>query len=237
LDNPRVWKFDNAYLGPEYTERQIQAALDQYGAVYRRLERIDLVRETVALLDQAMVVGWHQGRLEWGPRALGHRSILGDPRHPEMREIINKKIKMREGFRPFAPSVLEEDYRTYFDLNQPSPYMLLVAPVRSEIIEGDTPLPSITHVDGSARIQTINSDQDALYHQLLSAFKDKTGCSVLINTSMNVRGEPIVNTPEDTYRCFMRTQMDAVAIGPYLLLKAEQPLLELLSAKDEFGLD
>ena len=144
---------------------------------------------------------------------------------------------MREGFRPFAPTLLEEDIGKNFELDRPSPYMLLVAPVKKEVQESDAPLPSITHVDGSARIQSINPEQDRLYFDLLSCFKAKTGCSVMINTSMNVRGEPIVNTPDDAYRCFMRTEMDAIAIGPFVLLKEDQPKLELKSAKDEFGLD
>ena len=237
LGNERSWKFDNAYLGPEYTEQQIRKTLDQYGAVYHRYEKEELLEQTAKLLEQSLVVGWHQGRLEWGPRALGHRSILGDARHPEMREIINMKIKMREGFRPFAPTVLEEDIKDYFELDCPSPYMLLVAPVKPAIINSENPLPSITHVDGSARVQSINREQDTLYYDLLRTFKKRTGCSVLINTSMNVRGEPIVNTPEDTYRCFMRTQMDAVVIGSFLLKKNEQPQLHLPTAKEEFGLD
>ena len=150
-----------------------------------------------------------------------------------MREIINKKIKMREGFRPFAPSVLEEHCSRYFELDRPSPYMLLVAQVRPE----HRNLPAITHVDNSARIQTINRSQDALYYDLTETFRKKTGCSVIINTSMNVRGEPIVNTPEDAWRCFMRTEMDAIAIGPYLLRKEHQPEVKLASAAEEFGLD
>ena len=237
LDKPRQWSMNNSYLGPGYTDAQVQEDLDRYGAVYRRLERQDLLDETAGLIDQSMVVGWFQGRREWGPRALGHRSILGDARHPEMREIINEKIKMREGFRPFAPTCLEEDVGDYFELDVPSPYMLLVAPVRADIREGPAPLPAITHVDGSARVQTINRDQDPMYYDLIRTFKEKTGCSVVINTSMNVRGEPVVNTAEDAYRCFMRTHMDALVCGPFLLLKEDQPSIELASARDEFGLD
>ena len=180
-----------------------------------------------------MVVGWYQGRLEWGPRALGHRSILGDARHPEMRDIINRKIKFREGFRPFAPSVLEECVSQYFELDRPSPYMLLVSPVNKESI----PLPAITHVDNSARIQTINRQQDALYYDLIDTFRKQTGCGVVINTSMNVRGEPIVNTPADAYRCFMRTHMDVLVCGPFLMMKDEQPEIELRTAAEEFGFD
>ena len=236
LKKPRSWKFDNSYLGPEYSETQMQEILDRYGAVYERFDRQALLAEVVNLIDKSMVTGWYQGRMEWGPRALGHRSILGDARHPDMREIINTKIKMREGFRPFAPTVLEEDVSTYFQLKCPSPYMLLVAPVQ-ESFRTKGQLPAITHVDGSARVQTINRTQDDLYYDLLRTFKNKTKCSVVINTSMNVRGEPIVNTPEDAYLCFMRTQMDAIAIGPFVLLKKNQPKLDLKSAKEEFGLD
>jgi carbamoyltransferase len=170
--------------------------------------------------------------MEWGPRALGHRSILADPRHPEMRQIINKKIKMREGFRPFAPTILEEHIEAYFQLDRPSPYMLLVAQVQP-----DKMLPSITHVDGSARVQSINRDQDARYFDLLSAFYKQTGCPVLINTSMNVRGEPIVNSPEDAYACFMRTHMDVLVLGNFVLLKEDQPKMDLQTAQEEFGLD
>ncbi len=233
LRKPRLPRLESVYLGPEYSETEIQAVLDGYGARWRRLEREELLAEAVRLIAAGKVVGWFQGRLEWGPRALGHRSILGDPRHPEMRDIINRKIKMREGFRPFAPVVLEDQVGEWFDLDRPSPYMLLVAPVRA----GRLPLPSVTHVDGSARIQTINRGQDALYHDLVAAFGRQTGVPVLINTSMNVRGEPMVCSPEDGYRCFMRTEMDALVIGPFVLLKEEQPALALPSAREEFGVD
>jgi carbamoyltransferase len=233
LNKPRSWRMDNAYLGPGYTDEEAEFALDELGAVYHRMERQPLLDKTAALIDQAMVVGWYQGRLEWGPRALGHRSILGDARQPEMRDIINRKIKFREGFRPFAPSVLEECVGQYFEIDRPSPYMLLVAPVNADAI----PLPAITHVDNSARVQTINRNQDALYYDLIDTFKKRTGCGVVINTSMNVRGEPIVNSPTDAYECFMRTHMDALIIGPFMLLKTEQPEIELASAEDAFGLD
>jgi len=233
LGNPRSWKMETSYLGPGYDDAKIQDTLDEFGAVYRRVERTQLLERTAELIDQAHVVGWYQGRLEWGPRALGHRSILGDPRHPEMRDIINRKIKFREGFRPFAPSVLEECASQYFHLDRPSPYMLLVAPVNP----AGGPLPAITHVDNSARIQTINRSQDALYYDLIDTFRKRTGCGVIINTSMNVRGEPIVNTPADAYQCFMRTHMDALVCGPFLLLKTEQPEIEIASAEEAFGLD
>ncbi|RME27569.1 MAG: hypothetical protein D6798_04260, partial [Deltaproteobacteria bacterium] len=233
LGKPRGWKLDHAYLGPGYSEERIQADLDRLGAVYRRLDREPLLQRTAELIDTAHVVGWYQGRMEWGPRALGHRSILGDPRHPEMRSIINMKIKFREGFRPFAPTVLEEYASRYFDIDRPSPYMLLVAQVSRDHPD----LPAITHVDNSARIQTINREQDALYYDLIDAFRQRTGCPLVINTSMNVRGEPIVNTPEDAYRCFMRTDMDALVAGPFLMMKEDQPEMKLKSAAEEFGLD
>ncbi|MCK6502655.1 carbamoyltransferase [Myxococcota bacterium] len=233
LGKPRGWKLDDVYLGPGYSDDEIQDTLDRQGAVYRRLERQELLDHTAELIDTAHVVGWYQGRLEWGPRALGHRSILGDPRHPEMRTIINMKIKMREGFRPFAPSILEEYCSRYFDLDRPSPYMLLVAQVSADHPD----LPAITHVDNSARIQTISREQDELYYDLIDTFRRRTGCPLVINTSMNVRGEPIVNTPEDAYRCFMRTDMDALVCGPFLMMKADQPKMELKSAAEEFGLD
>lgn len=233
LGKPREWKMETSYLGPGYDDTTIQETLDGFGAVYHRMERQPLLDRTASLIDQSMVVGWYQGRLEWGPRALGHRSILGDARHPEMRDIINRKIKFREGFRPFAPSVLEECVSQYFELDRPSPYMLLVAPVNKESIA----LPAITHVDNSARVQTINRQQDALYYDLIDTFRKQTGCGVVINTSMNVRGEPIVNTPADAYRCFMRTHMDVLVCGPFLMLKDEQPEIELRSAAEEFGLD
>jgi carbamoyltransferase len=233
LQKPRLPRLPSVYLGPGYTDDEVRATLDAEGAVYRHFERADLLAETVGLLTAGKVVGWFQGRMEWGPRALGHRSILGDPRHPDMRDIINRKIKMREGFRPFAPAVLEDRVSEWFELDRPSPYMLLVAPVRR-----DKPsLPSITHVDGSARIQTINREQDPLYHDLIAAFGEATGVPVLINTSMNVRGEPMVCSPLDAWRCFMRTEMDVLVAGPYVLRKEDQPRVELKSAAEEFGLD
>ena len=234
LNQERIWKLDDVYLGPGYDTHEIESTLQRLGAVYQRLPDSELMDQVSRLIDTANVVGWYQGRLEWGPRALGHRSILGDARNPKMRDIINIKIKKREGFRPFAPSVLEEDVGRYFEIDRPSPHMLLVAPVRSDAPQA---LPSITHVDGSARIQTIRRDQDPRYYDLIKTFKANTGCSVIINTSMNVRGEPIVNTPEDAYRCFMRTDMDAIAMGPFLLHKSEQPHMELATAAEEFGLD
>ena len=233
LKKPRLPRLPSVYLGPAYDDDAVQAVLDEAGARYVRLDREALLARTVELLAESKVVGWFHGRFEWGPRALGHRSILGDPRDPEMRDIINRKIKMREGFRPFAPVVLEERVSDWFQLDRPSPYMLLVAPVNPE----RPPLPATTHVDGSARIQTISREQDALYYDLVAQFGARTGVPVLINTSMNVRGEPMVCSPLDGWRCFMRTGMDALVIGSFVLLKEEQPAVVLKSAADEFGLD
>jgi carbamoyltransferase len=232
LDNERQPALPSPYLGPEFSNEEIQVYLDGIAAIYTVYSDEDLYQNVAKSLEDTKVVGWFQGRMEWGPRALGHRSILADPRHPKMREIINMKIKMREGFRPFAPTVLEDHIGEYFQLDRPSPYMLLVAPVQP-----DKDLPAITHVDGSARVQSINRNQDPRYFDLLTAFHQLTGCPVLINTSLNVRGEPIVNSPKDAYECFMRTHMDVIALGNCLLQKKDQPAMALNSAKDEFGLD
>ncbi len=233
LQKPRLPRLESVYLGPEESDEQVRSTLEGYGARFETLDREALLRRAVGLLEAGKVVGWHHGRMEWGPRALGHRSILGDPRVPDMRDVINRKIKMREGFRPFAPSVLADKANEWFEMDCDSPYMLLVAPVRA----GKTPLPSITHVDNSARVQTISREQDALYYDLIAGFGERTGVPVLINTSMNVRGEPMVCTADDAYRCFMRTGMDALVIGSFVLLKEEQPALTLRSAAEEFGLD
>ena len=234
LDKPREWAMETSYLGPGYSDEEVEETLQSYGAVYKKLDRQELLDTVAACIDDQKVIGFYQGRCEWGPRALGHRSILGDPRSPEMRDTINLKIKMREGFRPFAPSCLEDDIGFWFEIDQPSPYMLLVAQVRDDI---PYELPAITHVDRSARIQSVSRTQDPLYYDLISAFKARTGCGVIINTSMNVRGEPIVNTPDDAYRCFMRTDMDVLAAGSFILYKEDQPHLKLKSAEEAFGLD
>jgi carbamoyltransferase len=195
--------------------------------------------EVARLVADEKVVGLFQGRMEFGPRALGSRSIIGDPRSPKMQSVMNKKIKFRESFRPFAPAVLAERAGAYFELDRPSPYMMLVAPLRRERCLPASPdeaeldiqewvnrprsdLPAITHVDHSARVQTVDAATHPRFHRLLAAFEALTGCGVLINTSFNVRGEPIVCTPEDAWRCFMRTQMDYLSLGPFLLDKAEQ---------------
>ena len=232
MRQPRSGRLHSTYLGPGYSDEEAQRILDHYGAVYRRMERQELLDAAADRIDKSRVVGWYQGRMEWGPRALGHRSILADPRDPEMRDVLNWKIKKREGFRPFAPSVLEDCIEEVFVLDRPTPYMLLVAQVQQH-----QDLPAITHVDNSARIQSISRDEDALYYDLIQAFRARTGLPVIVNTSMNVRGEPIVNTPEDAYLCFMRTDMDDLAIGPFLMAKEDQPALALPDAKSLFGLD
>jgi carbamoyltransferase len=208
----------HVFLGPAFDEAEIERRLAAFGAVLRRLPEAELLERVAELIDRQFVVGWFQGRMEFGPRALGARSILADARNPENQRRVNLKIKFRESFRPFAPSVLEERVADAFELDRPSPYMLLVARARRD------DLPSVTHVDGSARIQTVRRDQNPLYYDLLKAFERRTGCPVVVNTSFNVRGEPIVCTPEDAYRAFMRTEMDWLAIGPFLLEKGEQPV-------------
>ncbi len=231
-----------ALLGPASSDEEIEAFLQDREVPYRLLDQEDLVREVAEILSHEKVVGWFQGRMEFGPRALGSRSILGDPRSPKMQALMNLKIKFREGFRPFAPSVLRERVADYFELNEESPYMLLVAPVKrerqipmSEQAQGlwgieklnipRSDIPAVTHIDYSARIQTVCREDNPLYYDLLRAFESLTGCGVLVNTSFNVRGEPIVCTPEDAYRCFMRTHIDYLAIGSFLLDKKAQPEL------------
>jgi carbamoyltransferase len=244
-----------AYLGPRYGDNDIRQALDVAGAVYTRLDDGDLMPQLADILADENVVGWFQGRMEFGPRALGGRSIIGDPRSKKMQSVMNLKIKYRESFRPFAPSVLGEYVGEYFVQDRPSPYMLLVAPVAEQIrfpmtqeqqslfgIEKlnvpRSELPAITHVDYSARIQTVHADTNPRYHDLISTFREKTGCGVVVNTSFNVRGEPIVCTPEDAYRCFMRTEMDYLVVENFLLAKTDQPEIEKDDAwMNEFELD
>ncbi len=222
------------YFGPDYTDDEIQAMLDAQGAVYRRLDREQLIATTAELIEAGKVVGWFQGRMEFGPRALGNRSILGDARDPKMQSTINLAIKFRESFRPFAPSVLEERCADWFELDEPSPHMLLVAQVR----EDRRTIPAVTHVDGSARIQTVARHDNPLYYDLIEEFERRTGCPVIINTSFNVRGEPIVCTPEDAYRCFRRTHMERLCIGSFVLAKEEQPEFEdSVDWREEFELD
>jgi carbamoyltransferase len=245
LNNPRLTDGQTDFqkaslLGPEFSDDEAISQLGQFGAVYHRMSGDEVFKTTADILAQEKVVGWFQGRMEFGPRALGNRSIIGDPRSQGMQATMNLKIKFRESFRPFAPAVMREHVSEYFELDSDSPYMLIVAPVREErrrhmtedekelfgIAKLNVPksdLPAITHVDYSARIQTVSSGQHPNFYKLLSAFKGKTGCPVLVNTSFNVRGEPIVCKPADAYACFMRTNMDALVVGNIVMLKEEQP--------------
>lgn len=255
LDSSKLDSMEGTYLGPKYENDDIQKRLDKAGAVYRKIDDSTLMPELAQVLNDENVVGWFQGRMEFGPRALGGRSIIGDPRSRKMQSIMNLKIKYRESFRPFAPSVLAEKVSEWFQQTTPSPYMLIVAPVHENICIDTSEeakdlfgidklrlnrseLPSITHVDYSARIQTVHKETNPRYHALISAFNDLTECPVVVNTSFNVRGEPIVNTPEDAYRCFMRTEMDYLVVENFLMKKEDQPEIEKDDSwKDEFELD
>jgi carbamoyltransferase len=245
-----------SYLGPEFSNEQIRAFLGERGApatvVQDEQELVDLV---AGQIEEGKVVGWFQGRMEFGPRALGSRSILGDPRNREMQTTMNLKIKYRESFRPFAPCVLGERVADWFEHDTDSPYMLLVAPVREGRRRALTPeeqgrhglellkvirseIPAITHVDYSARVQTVHDETNPRFARLLRAWERRTGCPVLINTSFNVRGEPIVCTPEDAYRCFLRTEMDILVLNNHVLFKEHQaPLEEAADWRKEFVLD
>ena len=223
-----------AYLGPEFNNTEIEDELTACGAIYNKLPANELIDEVATALADEKAVGWMQGRMEFGPRALGGRSIIADPRSPRMQRQLNLKVKYQESFRPFAPSVLREDVNEWFEHNIDSPYMLLVAEVkeckRLEMTEEEEALfgidklnvprssvPAITHVDYSARIQTVHSDTNPRYHAVISKFKEKTGCPIIVNTSFNVRGEPIICTPTDAFKCFMGTELDVLAIGDYIL--------------------
>lgn len=260
LDNPRRAATGDdhqqgTYLGPEFSDEEIERVLRSFNAVYRRLDRSALPSTVASLIAAEKVIGWFQGRMEFGPRALGSRSIIGDARSQAMQSVMNLKIKFRESFRPFAPSILEEDVADWFAMQHASPYMLLVAPVRPELripMTGEqerlfgidklnvprSSIPAVTHVDYSARIQTVRREHHPLYYDLISAFKNLTGCPVIINTSFNVRGEPIVCRPEEAYRCFMRTEMEYLVVGSFILDKAKQPPIEdRADWKKEFALD
>jgi carbamoyltransferase len=245
-----------SYLGPEASSKEIEIMARKTKATFKKYDKFeDLCEHVAKYIDDGAAIGWMQGRMEFGPRALGGRSIIGDPRNSEMQEKMNLKIKYRESFRPFAPSVLAEDVGDWFDHKGISPYMLLVQdvaekikkevpanyhdlPQREKLYTVRSTIPAITHIDFSARIQTVHEQTNPKYHQVISAFKKLTGCPVVINTSFNVRGEPIVNTPEDAYRCFMRTEMDYLVIGDYVFVKKEQPdWNERDKWKDEFVLD
>jgi carbamoyltransferase len=229
-----------AFLGPSYPSKQIQTWLESRHYPFRALPISEVPGEVAKLLADGKIVGLLQGRMEFGPRALGGRSILGDPRSPAMQSVMNLKIKFRESFRPFAPSVLREEAAKWFTFSGDSPYMLLcadVAPERRRAMTRDedalwgieklnvprSAIPAVTHVDYSARLQTVRKETNPLYHAILSAFQERTGCPVVVNTSFNVRGEPIVCTPEDAYRCFMRTAMDALVLENHVLVREDQP--------------
>jgi carbamoyltransferase len=260
LGNPRHHRSEGdsmhgSYLGPAFSDGEIAEFLTSVGAVYDKLSRTDLIDRTARVLADEKVVGWFQGRMEFGPRALGARSILGDPRSRKMQSIMNLKIKFRESFRPFAPSVLREHLAEYFEIDVDSPYMLLVADVRERrrlamseaeqrlfgIAKLNVPrsdIPAVTHVDYSARVQTVHRETNPLYHELLERFHALTGCAVLVNTSFNVRGEPIVCTPRDAYLCFMRTEMDHLVLGSFHLDKARQaPWRDDVDWKAQYQLD
>jgi carbamoyltransferase len=230
-----------AYLGPEYFITDVKKELRNFKAVYHEYEGFaGLATNVAGYLDEGKCVGWFQGKMEFGPRALGNRSILGDARNPEMQKKLNLKIKYRESFRPFAPAILEEDREEFFKLPLSSPYMLLVGDVntkhRNKLPEGyygldlmdrlyfeRSDVPAITHIDFSARVQTVHRETNSKFHELILTFKELTGCPVIVNTSFNVRGEPIVCTPADAYKCFMRTEMDVLVIESLIFIKEEQP--------------
>ena len=243
------------YLGCEFSNSEIVSYLNKINAPFQSLEDKHLFEKLAHILEEGKVIGWFNGPMEFGPRALGGRSIIGDPRNQNMQSVMNLKIKYRESFRPFAPSVLEEDMANQFELNIKSPYMLLVSPVKKELCKEMTleqeklfgikklniprsTLPAITHVDYSARVQSVSQKTNPRYYKLINAFKQKTGCPTIVNTSFNVRGEPIVCTPQDAYRCFMRTEMDVLVLQNQILFKSEQPKIEKEETwKQEFELD
>ena len=234
------------FLGPEFSNEEITKYLNKINAPFQTYNDPDLFSFLAEELNKGNVIGWFNGPLEFGPRALGGRSIIGDPRNQNMQSVMNQKIKYRESFRPFAPSVLEEEVSKQFEMETISPYMLLVAPIKRELCMKMTEeqqnlfgieklniprssIPAITHVDYSARVQTVNSEINPRYYKLIDAFRRKTGCPTIVNTSFNVRGEPIVCTPQDAYRCFMRTDMDILVLQNQILFKIDQPTVE----KDE----
>ena len=243
-----------SYLGPAFDDAEIAARLTAAGGRFERLDEAELNARAAADLAAGKALGWFQGRMEFGPRALGCRSILGDPRSPEMQKLLNLKIKYRESFRPFAPAILEEDVADWFELNGDSPYMLMVAPVAqkrrrmmTEAEEGlfgieklnvpRSEIPAVTHVDYSARVQTVSRSTNPRFYALINAFKSLTGCPVVVNTSFNVRGEPIVLAPEDAFRCFMGSEIDSLAVGNYYLAKVDQDPALKIDYKDSFELD
>ena len=257
-NNPRVVSLNDdmqgSYLGPEYSQKEIQNELDKIGAVYKIKNEEDLLNQTADDLSIGEAIGWFQGRMEFGPRALGNRSILGDPRSSEMQKNLNLKVKYRESFRPFAPSILKEDLTEWFNISEDSPYMLMVANINKDktikMTEDQKKLfgidklnikrskiPAVTHVDYSARIQTVHKETNEKYYKLIKKFKEKTNCPVIVNTSFNVRGEPIVSTPSDAFNCFMGTELDKLVIGNCYLEKKSQNISLKKDYKMEFELD
>ena len=243
-----------SYLGPEFSDNQIQEYLDNLGANFEVFDENEFIEKVALALTEGKAIGWFQGRMEFGPRALGARSIIADPRSEKMQKNLNLKVKYRESFRPFAPSIIRENVSEWFDINCDSPYMLTVANVSSdkcikmnkneEQLFGieklnikRSEIPAVTHVDYSARIQTVNKDTNLKYHKLISEFYKKTGCPIVVNTSFNVRGEPIVNTPEDAFKCFMGTEIDILAIGNCFLEKDKQTKDLIIDYKNKFELD
>jgi carbamoyltransferase len=243
-----------SYLGPQYSQAEIEARLSAIGAVYETVSDQQLIDQVVLALEQGKAIGWHQGRMEFGPRALGGRSILADPRSELVQKQLNLKVKYRESFRPFAPSVLREDVLQWFDIDVDSPYMLLVANVHpnqqiamtqeQEALFGieklnipKSTIPAVTHVDYSARVQTVYRQTNPRYYDLLSKFKELTGCPILVNTSFNVRGEPIVESPEDAFRCLMGTEIDLLAVGNCILKKEKQDQALTQDYKNKYALD
>ena len=250
--NPDSMK--GSYLGPEFSDSEIKNQLKSCGAVFKKFKKDDLIDSVVSALVKKKAVGWMQGRMEFGPRALGARSIIADPRHSEMQRQLNLKVKYRESFRPFAPSVLSEHVSEWFELEENSPYMLIVAGVKKQKLRKMTTreenlfgieklnikrssIPAITHVDYSARIQTVHKNLNPFFHALISGFKEKTGCPLIINTSFNIRGEPIVCSPKDAFKCFMGTNLDLLAIGTYLLFKEDQHEYLKENYRDKYTLD
>jgi carbamoyltransferase len=245
-----------SYLGPAFSEQEVEAFLQLRGYPYKRLDANQRAITVARALAGGHIVGFFSGRMEYGPRALGSRSILGDPRREDMQRVMNLKIKYRESFRPFAPSVMAERVRDYFELDRPSPYMLVVAPVqksrslprksgisddgdlKAAVNQKRSDIPAVTHWDYSARIQTVSNETNPLYHEVIRCFEQLTGCAVIVNTSFNVRGEPIVCTPEDAYRCFARTEIECLYLEGFWLDKKDQPKIkEIKNWKDEFVLD
>ena len=257
-DNPREVNskddMNGSYLGTEFTQKEIEKNLTDIGAIFEVLDYDEMINKTAEFLSDEKAIGWFQGRMEFGPRALGGRSILGDPRSDKMQKNLNLKVKFRESFRPFAPSILKEDLSEWFEMNVDSPYMLLVANINKkkkiEMTEDQSKLfgieklnikrseiPAVTHVDYSARVQTVTENTNKCYYDLISKFKEKTGCPILVNTSFNVRGEPIVNTPNDAFNCFMGTDLDFLVIGNCMLDKKKQNLTLKKDYKENFELD